>query len=230
MRFRPEKRGPLTVWRQPDPSRSYVIGADTGGGKAADDWCSYTVLEADTRNQCASFRRHMEADDFAHEVVKAARYWRGADGSAFVVPEANNHGLVVVVALREAAVERIYTRSTWDAVEKKFVPQLGFATSAKTRPLLIGRAREALKTQAVDVRDPQLFEEMSTFVIGDAGREDHLDGCNDDVLFGWMLALVGCAAVQLGEQERPAAPVARGPDAWLWDRVAEMKRGGDDDY
>lgn len=194
--LRSDPRGPLRIWSLPDPNRAYSIGADVGGGKSSSDFCAASVVARDNGEQCATFQAHMDAMDFAEVIFLLGVFFGGREPMAFLVLEINAHGLAVLEKLKMLGYSNIYMRRTWDAIEKQFQLVLGWQTSVKSRPILINRGRTALADPSVTIRDPELFKEMSTFVFTDSGREDHLEGSNDDILFSWMLSHEG-RAVQI---------------------------------
>ncbi len=214
------------------------MGADTGGGKSSSDFCAASVIAADNGEQCASFHARVDALDFADVLFSIARFFRGQDHFAFTIPEINAHGLAVLEKLRYLGHSNLYTRQNWDAVEQVYKAQLGWVTSVKTRPILVNRARNALADQKIAIRDPELIKEMSTFVFNDVGKEEHMEGCHDDLLFSWMLAHEGRATMldRGGAIAPPDSPITVNPDQWVWDRAKEDLEGarmvntGEDDY
>ena len=218
--LRPEGRGPLRIWHSPEPERSYVLGADTGGGKSSNDFCAATVIDANNGGQCAVFHARVDALDFAEVVYALSKFYGGRDTFAFTVLETNAHGLAVLEKVRNLGHSSLYTRQAWDAIEQTFKAQIGWVTSMKTRPMLINRARAALADTSYEINDIELVKEMSTFVFTDTGKEEHMEGCHDDLLFSWMLALEGRftvldrgVIVQQPEGQKP------NPDQWVWDRA-----------
>ncbi len=221
LELRVDPRGPLRIWQKPVPGSEYVLGADTGGGRSAHDWCAAVVLHAPTRSIAAVFRAHLETDEFADAIWTLARYYGTAEAPAFTVPEANNHGLAVINRLREIGHSRLYMRQVWDSTRQRMLTNLGFTTSVKTRPMLIALARRALGDPAVAISCPLLLTEMTTFVIDENGREDHLDGTNDDVLFAWMLALEGAEFFRREAEAGGTQDLAGSRDSWVWDKMRE---------
>lgn len=213
-------RGPLRIWQMPDPARVYALGADPGGGKSARDYSAASVIAVDDGSQCATYHGRLEPLDFAEVIYLLARFYGGIQAIAYTCIEINQHGLAVLEKVRTLGHPNLYTRQTWDQIEKVMQPQLGWMTSVKTRPMLVNRARAALADPSVKIFDPELIAEMSTFVFTETGREDHLDGCHDDLLFAWMLAL---EASQHLKEVRPEAiqimAERSNPDQWVWDAL-----------
>ena len=225
----PDPRGPFTVWRQPLEGRSYVVGADTASGTADEDYSAAVVIDQVSGAQMATWRGKCEPHDFGHIVFAIMLYFKGKDDQAFVVPEINNHGIAVLDCLKEVGAHRIYTRQTWDQAQMKWKSQLGWQTSVKTRPMLIGRGRTALQEQSARIFDPVLIDEMAKFVmVFDKDmrfqREDHVPGGHDDVLFAWMMAQEGrVVLVDRGEGGVPEeAEEKPNPKQWVWDKLNEQ--------
>ena len=194
----PQFNGPLTIWRQPDPGRAYSVGGDTAGGKTSDDWSVLTVVDNKTLEDVATWRGHIDPTELGILLVSLANLYGGITGQAFMVVEINNHGLATLESARLNGGWHFYCRRTWDRISKNWSEGLGFQTSMKTRPMLIARARNAFREPSIRINDPVLLEEALTFVRLDGGREDHQEGCHDDALFAWMLALEGAALAESG--------------------------------
>ena len=224
-RLRPDLRGTLRIWRPPDPQRFYVIGADPGYAEGHEDdgidYCAAVVIACDSGEQVATFHAKMEAPDFAHEVMKIGSLFGGPDGLAYVVPELNGHGLALVARLRALSYWNLYTRRNFDNIQVQDPKRIGWLTTQHTRSILINLARAALKDQDIRIRDELLIQEMMTFIRKENGKEEHMDGCHDDLLFAWMLALEG--RNRLSDIKGPEAfqPVPQHRDAWVWDQLEE---------
>lgn len=195
------------------------MGADTGGGKASLDWCAATVLAVDNGEQMASWRAHVEARDFAQSLMMLGTFYGGRRGQAFLCCEANNHGLATLEVLRLLGYWNLYTKQDWDSIERKFLPKIGFNTNVKSRPMLISRMRGVLSDPSIAIRDEVVLEEATTFVFDENGKEDHVDGANDDALFAYMLATEArTMAIETNPIEE-VKPVEENRDAWVWEKA-----------
>jgi hypothetical protein len=210
----------------PDPERAYSLGADTGGGKSSSDFCAAVVTARDTGEQCATFQAHIEAPDFADVLYNLGTFYGGRETQAFLVLEVNAHGLAVLEKLKLLGYYNLYMRQAWDAVERKMALLLGWQTNVRSRPILVNRGRIAFADPTVAIYDDELLKEASTFVFTDAGREDHLEGAHDDILFGWMLSHEGRnLQIENNPKEKVSPQGSKFTEdetsKWVWNRVRE---------
>lgn len=217
--FRPAEHGPLRIWKQPDPGRVYVIGVDVAEGVAGGDNSVAAVLDAETMEQCAEWCGNIEPYEFAEEVVNLAKWY----GDALTAIEINNHGLAVVNRVRDLGYWNLYNRRQFDTVQRAWVNRLGWQTSVRTKPLLIDHARNVLREGEAVIYSMDLAEEMSTYVLDDAGRANAQAGKHDDRVMAWMIALqcremVFEAGLHLSEKKKSS------PDAWVWDKVRQLDK------
>jgi hypothetical protein len=82
-------------------------------------------------------------------------------------------------------VERQYTNRHY-AEEKKAKP--GFATTTRTRPVIISKLNEYMREKAVNIHSMRLIEELRVF-IWDKGKAQAMEGYNDDLVMALAIGL-----------------------------------------
>ncbi len=219
----PDGRGPFCMWRAPEAHDSYVMGADTGGGKASHDWSSVVVWRLWEPHVVARYRAKIDAFDFAEVLMCLGEFYGGRDGLAFLVPEINNHGMATLAKLKELGYYNIYSRVTWDRVDSEWKPIVGWTTSKKSRPVLIDHMRVAMMDKKCIIPDPVIIDEASTFIIDDNGKEDHQPGSHDDTLFAAMLGLEGRFQMRQQVPERETPNQKPKDHDWVWDQVKNLE-------
>lgn len=208
----------------PEPFRLYCMGGDTGAGRSSQDRCAASVLAVDNGEQVASWLANAEARDFAQQLMMLGTFFGGRRGQAYLCCEINNHGLATLEVLRSLGYWNLYCKQEWNSVDRKFIPQVGFNTNVKSRPILISRMRSVLQDGSIDIRDESVLEEASTFVMTDAGKEEHVEGARDDALFAYMLALEARFMAMETTPASEIAPQADNKDRWVWERTREIIR------
>jgi hypothetical protein len=179
----------VTYYREPEAGRVYVIGADVGEGLTTSDWSSATILERDSGEQVAQLRARWTPDVFASKIDALAR--RYACEASITNPhpvivgiERNNHGHAVLLALAKlhagTAPYRIYR-----APDKR----VGWLTTSASRPVLIDQLEEALRTNALTLRDAGTVDQMATFAYSDDGRPEAQEGYHDDDVMAAGIAI-----------------------------------------
>ena len=86
------------VWFPPEKGAYYVMGIDPGQGKVTESVAAVWKLSPDRGAlHCASLSGFIDPLDFASPVLELARWYN----NAFLVPEANSHGLGLIAQLRD---------------------------------------------------------------------------------------------------------------------------------
>lgn len=202
----------------------YALGADPAGGVGGDNSC-VEIFCIDTQEQVAEYvNDRIEPDVFGDRVVDLAKLYN----NAFVTVESNNHGPVTLYKVREREYppSLVYEMQSTTAMgyEDRTLMQMGFRTTSRTKPLVIGKLRTALANDW-KIHSTQLSDELSTFVEDSSGKLGAEPGCHDDRVIAAACALLGVDYAWLA---KPAAPTAaRSADPFLLDTIINdlSKRG-----
>lgn len=191
-------RGELAIYKLPQKGRNYIAGVDHAEGVdpgardgASDpDYCSMTILDADTGEECAKLTERYEPRPWAERVYWLARFY----GWAFVVPEQKAVGKAVIGHLLEIEggypLELIYSAER-DPSDRRpaLLQELGFDTNTVLRPVLVSALDTAIREGAIKLHDPDTMRQLRTFVRKPNGREEGIK--HDDDVFGVALAVFG---------------------------------------
>jgi hypothetical protein len=153
----PDPRGPLKVYKKPTPGHLYTIGADScdGVGSTGDYACAQ-VLDTASWEQVAVWHDRVDPDQFGEMIILLGKFYN----EAFVVPEVNNHGQVVDNVLRRAMYWNRYRRIEYDKISGKRLTKFGFQTNTKTRSVLVGSLKAAVRKMQLGLNDSETIEEM----------------------------------------------------------------------
>jgi hypothetical protein len=180
----PNPVGRLKVYLPHDPGEGYVIGADVGMGVRDGDWSVAHVLDSEKR-QVAVFRAQVHPDYFATLLHALGTYYN----SALIAPERNNHGLLTCVRLwKDLSYPNVFLDVSEGQTEDRDSLNIGFLTTAKTRPLIIDRLRAAMREGDIQVNDETTLKEMQTFVVNEAGKMEAENNCHDDCVLSLAIA------------------------------------------
>ena len=188
MKLHDDPRGVIAIWDAPNPSHSYVIGADPSGGVGKDKGAAY-VKDQKTNKLVARLWCDLVPADFAQELYKLASFYN----KAYICVEANNHGHVVLhVLMKELNYLFLYKRATIDEVTKKPTKKVGFLTNSQNKILITEKFKTATRERKTLVLDKELISEMSTFVqiAGKTGRSVKREasaGSRDDLVMAASL-------------------------------------------
>lgn len=180
-----EEHGCLRIFQIPLGNVTYVIGADPAeGGKKKGDLSSAVIYRIDTGEVVATFFGRLSPEEFAAALARIGRYYN----KALLVPERNNHGHAVILALlRLNKYTNVYIHT-----DKKY----GWPTNEVTRPLMLDRLDGSVRKGTWKCRDKELLGQMRTFIINDEGKPEAASGAYDD---GVLAAAVGWVVMTAGK-------------------------------
>jgi hypothetical protein len=187
-KFEKDRAGFLTIWEHPDPQCTYTIGADPSQGVGKDRGAAF-VLCQQTGKYVARMWGQLNPEDFANELYKLGIYFN----RAWICPESNNHGHVVITVLKQRHYPNLYKKRGLDAVTGDQQDVLGFQTTGESKIVLTERFKGACKSGAVQILDEELIKEMTTFIqvsskTGRSVRREAAPGCHDDLVIAASLA------------------------------------------
>jgi hypothetical protein len=170
-----EDNGRLTIWFPPQKGRRYIVGVDTAGGGSEGDYACAQVIERTMGMQCAELHGHFPPFELARRVAELGRRYE----RALVAVERNNHGAGVLAHLTHDEYPEIYEKDG----------QLGWLTSAATRPAMIENMAAVLMEQPELFHSPRLLEECRTFVRRADGSAAAADDAHDDCVMAMAITL-----------------------------------------
>lgn len=213
----------------PREGLTYVIGVDSSAGVGGDNSVAQIGC-VDTHEQVGCWWDNRTApDDFGAKVVELGRKC----GDAYVVVEQNNHGLMVLGTMRGLyPANRIHrykdTQST--AVDGALL-NMGYVTSAKSKPLAVGRARELLAS-GFAIHDEPTRMELSAFAEQENGRLEAPEGEHDDRVMALVMMAVGwnkasmIAGVAAQRAERTASELSTADNPMALESILGTIRAG----
>lgn len=203
------KDGPVTIFREPEKDRPYVIGGDTSG--EGSDYFVAQVLDNITGEQVAILRHQYDEDTYAKQVYCLGKYYNNA-----LVGIETNFSTFPVMRLEQLGYRNQYVREQPDTFTGAIRKAFGFRTNAQTRPLIIGELVEAMRDGVHLVNDRTTLEEMLTFVRNEKLRAEAEPGAHDDCVLSLAIAW------HIRPQQRMTMPQAEpeGKSVWtedMWD-------------
>jgi hypothetical protein len=205
---RDDVNGQWRVWDWRREGRRYLITADACGGGGGTDYASAQVWDMDSWDEVACFHGRPEPVDFATILIRAGWLWRNAPGMpALLAPESNLDGRAVMAILRERDYANVWQQATYDQNRDDRTVQMGWATTSRTRPIMLASLKECIRDGTLGIRDNLLIGECLTFETNPkTGKEEAREGKNDDRV---MAAAI--AAVVLGREASGTRPRETGP-------------------
>jgi hypothetical protein len=212
--------GPLQLHIPPQDGRSYRIGVDVAEGIEKGhrdaDYSAAVVVDATTFEECACLRLRCDPDELAMHITALGRFYN----KAWLVVERNNHGLVTIRRLNDHyRYPNIFSERVQDERGARVTRKLGFLTTKKSRPQILGFLKECVREEWMKVRTPEVLQEMLRFVVNSDGREQAQEGGHDDTVIALALALHGC-------QQIPAENLLFDPSSPVYAAYASQRGKG----
>jgi len=183
--------GPYREWSPPSKDDSYVIGVDVAEGLAYGDYSVAQILDSRGR-QVACWHGHIDPFAWGDLIGKlGARF-----NNAYIIVERNNHGLTTLRRLQELNYPSLFIESSVDgAYGDKMTKRGGFLTTSKTKPLIIDNVAALLRQRDSGIADIELIKELRTYIIDEKGSFNSQNGCYDDRVIAYAIALHGLATM-----------------------------------
>lgn len=204
---------------EPNQRDIYIIGVDPSGGVGRDNSC-IQIININKMEQVAEYAHNrIEPDILGEHVAAVARRFN----NAFIVVESNNHGPVVLDAIRDAGYPEhlLYDmRSPGQDYEDPTLMRLGFRTTSRTKPIMIGELRRSL-AKTLTIHSPSLRDELSTFIEHENGTLAAQEGCYDDRVMALACANIGIE--RAGIMATPSGGVTQNvyKDPFLLDNIID---------
>lgn len=214
---RPDPRGDLVVWEEPEPGVSYTIGVDVSAGVERGDFSCVEVIRSDTTAQVAEWWGLIDPIALAPIVESIARWYN----EAVVAIEINNQG----IATQRALLQTYWNCYRWqylDTQTNRYSTKLGWQTTISTKPVMISFMNHVLAQGRVVIRSSALLDEFLTYIKRtpwDSGRAS--PGCHDDRVMAFLIAVV------VAHIEENAAAAS---SPWAASQTSETTNRASDDW
>ena len=185
-----EENGLLQVWKHPEASSRYIVGADCwGGGEGAEGSNAVTeVVDALSGEQVARLHGKILPDQQAEWSVKLCRKYNGA----FLVFENNGAGFMYAKELMALGYNNFYYQ---DAQRRK----PGYRTDGTNKETLLLTLDQAMRERRLTVHSYEDLQEFSN-VQRDGKTIGAARDCHDDAPMAFAMFVAGQLA-------RPFHPV-----------------------
>lgn len=177
--------GNLKIWKLPTQlNEPFVIGADPSEGLSGGDPAAAVVLGARSMEHVATFHGWVSPEEFARVLFHLGLFYR----RAMIGCEVNGAGLVTNLKLKEMNYPRLYRRQDFDYRIRKTTGKVGWATSSKTREILLQDLRTSIADQSLLTFDKDFLQECLAFKK--QGKKYQAEsGAHDDIIFAMGIAL-----------------------------------------
>ena len=219
----------------PRAGHRYSLGCDPAGGVGGDN-ATIEIFDIGGREGSALYppeqvaeyaNDRIDPDALGHKVADLARWFN----DAFVTVESNNHGPVTLNALRELYPSQlIYSPNVGGnaAFEDRTLMRMGFRTTSRTKPIIVGKLRTALASDVI-IHSPILKGELDTFIEHEDGTLGAQDGSKDDRVLGSAMAVFGMenAGMYAGDGREVIVQTSEWKDPFALDTIlGQIQKSG----
>jgi hypothetical protein len=211
----PQSRGPLWVWKDPEPGHYYSIGVDTSSGSAGSDPSVAQVVENQTCEQVAEFYGHPDPNRFG--ALVALLGWHYNEAFLGIETHPSPHGLTAFIAAEKVGYTNFYSQTRPESPDFQMIHRKGWYTSVGTPNLLLDRVREALAGGS-EIHSERLVKELRALRFGDTGDKLEKKQKNDLFMAYGIALKVRDTTVTFGIGKRAQQPrVVRPFEEAFWD-------------
>ena len=223
-RFVPSRNGGLEMWREPVEGELYVAGIDTSAGGAHSDLCSLSMVETRSRCLVAAWNGLYDPTMWGKMCARIGAYYNNAMLAFETHP--SQHGLSACLAARDAGYGNIYRRQQQGMVTLRMTEELGWATTYKTKPLMIDRVRIALREKYEIPSEALLKQLLRAKLAAKTGEAEQVEfEGKDDFFTSYAIAqvvadIVGAQGYLTRGEEKPKS----WHDQWWAHRKAQAEK------
>jgi len=210
--FHDDPHGLTKIWIKPHQNMErLVIGADVAEGleietaeeDKKDDYSTAVVVGVESLKQYAEIQCRLAEDVWAEELRRLGLYYaQYTDIKPLAGIERNNSGIAVLHALKDKYTN-IFYREAFASDTQKRSKELGWRTTAKTKPLMIAELDKMIREGLVEIYSEELLSELMTYVKLSDGSTNAQQGCHDDLVMAYAIALqmIKFSPIKIEEKE-----------------------------
>jgi len=212
--------GPWRVVDMPRLGAVYAIGADVAEGldpteshrPEHTDRSVADVIDVGTRRIVAKFAARVHEDQFARQLVAAARFYH----NALLGWETNGTcGGSLTAEIKRLGYSNVYFRRHYDRIADRWTEQVGWRTDRVTRAMMLGDLRRMIRDGDLDVWDADTLDELASFVVDAKGKAAAMPGKHDDEVMALAIAVQMAQAAAEGSRSgvpAQAVEIPHGPE------------------
>lgn len=215
------RRGSLEIWAHPESHKRYVIGVDTSSGGPKGDYAVAAVCETVTRSLEALYRTKRHPSEWGELCAKLGWYYNTALLAFETHP--SQHGLAACNGARDKGYPALFRRRQETTITRQMTEELGWATTVRTKGLMIDKVHVALK-EGYEIPSGILLRELQGGKYKENG-DPRFDG-HDDCFVAFAIAQKVCDfAVQTGFVSTEAPREKDSTELWWEHRKAGWEVG-----
>jgi hypothetical protein len=180
--FVPDEQGVITIYKEPEHGKPYVIGADTAG--EGSNFFAAHCLDNTNGMQVATYHCQMNSDLFACQMYCLGTYYN----TALLAIEMNYDYAPIQKLTEYLMYWHVYKREIVDNIAETVQEKYGFRTTQITRPLIISNLVATVRESIETFNDIDTLLEMLEFAKDKNGIPCANPGKSDDLVMAAAIA------------------------------------------
>jgi hypothetical protein len=220
-RFETVAGGDFWIYQEPNPTHTYVVGADIAQGLDHGDWTVAYVMDAKSGEVCGVYRGKPAPDYFGNRILAGIGYMYNY---ALLAPEVNNHGLTTVKALQRRGYTRIYRRRTQMKRQVSPTETIGWLTTHGNKTDLVNGLSAWIRTH--NIPHEHTIAEMKTFIRDQRGDRVRLHGSpHDDCVMALAITVEARQYAVKNKVGNVTPKMVGGSIEWWAEKLDKGRRG-----
>lgn len=174
------QRGPLKVWRTPQPRHVYGIGSDVAEGIEGGAYSTGEVLDITDGCQVAEWHGHIAADMLGDEMLLLSAWYN----QALIAPEARPGPGGITQARLEQLEANLWVNPDKDSDRGGIT---GWDTNKRTKPLMVAALNAGIRDHELVIKSVDLIDECHAYHFLPSGEMAPSVGQFSDRLMGMAI-------------------------------------------
>lgn len=185
----------MNVWVWADPIRDdevkYILSGDCASGRG-NDFSTFHIINATLGEIVAEYKGKIQPDHFADIINTFARRYNNAlvsiERNTGWGQHANTH------LIKNCGYTHIYFDNKkhpipmGDYIPPDMIPDAGFDTSPSSRPKILAKMEEIIRSKQIKIYSSRLYDELKSFVMLN-NKPQAQKNCNDDLVLALAIGL-----------------------------------------
>jgi len=169
----------LYVWKDPEPSRQYLIGVDVSLGRDR-DYSAFHIVDGYSGEQVAEYYSNTTPINELAEVLNTVgqRY-----NMALVILERNTIG--------HNLIDHLFERLEYENLYFDEKRNIGVQVTTKNRETILAMMEECLRLNKLKINSKRTVDELNTFIVSLAGKAQAEKSKHDDLVTSLALCAFG---------------------------------------
>jgi len=169
----------MYVWKDPSPTRSYIIGVDVSLGRDR-DFSAFHVIDMYSGEQVAEFYSNTTPINDLAEILNTV---------------GQKYNLAVIILERNSIghnlIDHLFERLGYENLYFDEKRNIGIQVTTKNRDIILASMEECLRLNKIKINSKRTLSELNTFIVSVAGRAQAEKSKHDDLVTSLAMCAFG---------------------------------------